>query len=240
MEKLKNIEFDDWSKKAISNPMMKGNTIEFLFPTQFERYCKIFHPFALSPNYDKMKGEEWNMNGERAIEYLEGRDFEHSIAIDNYEPKPQRLLAQFFNQKFDKHFTTDSVSKKWGNNQPKWLLCPDEGTLDKSILSEITALLGKYSSSDICFFHYVLYAIESYEETIFEGLIDEFPKTIDLGLAGTPNTVWPESKEWYLYTNYDADYSLIGGKKELINEILSSKIIEALEWDANDIFYPEE
>lgn len=177
--------------------------------------------------------------GRTAIEYLEGRDFEHSNAIDNYVPKPQSLLAQFFNQKFDKHFKTDSLSKKWGDNQPKWLLCPDEGTLDKSILPEITALLGKYSSSDICFYHYVLYAIDTYEETIFKGSIDEFPKTIDLGLAGTPNTVWPESKEWYLYTNYDADYSLIGGKGEHINEILSSQIIEALEWDANDIFYPE-
>lgn len=239
MEKLKYIEFDEWSQKAISNPLMKGNTIEFIFPIRFERYCKIFHPFFLSPDYDKMRGEEWNMNGERAIEFLEGKDFKYSHAIDTYIPKPQSLLAKLFDQKFSKWFTTDLVSSKWGNSQPKWLLCPDEGTLHSSILPELTKLLSKYSESQNCFFHYVVYAIDTYEETIFNGLVNEFPKTVDIGLAGTPNTVWTDSKEWYLYTNYDADYSLIGGTNDLIHEILSSEIIEALEWNASDIFYPE-
>jgi hypothetical protein len=239
MEKLKNIEFNDWSKKALSNPMMKGHTIEYIFPTKFQKYCKLFHPFALSPDLDNMKGEEWNMGGKRAIEYLEGRDFEHSNAIDTYIPKPQSLLAKLFDQKFNKRFSRDLVSSKWGNSQPKWLLCPDEGTLDSSILPELTKLLSKYSESQNCFFHYVVYAIDTYEETIFKGLVNELPKTVDIGLAGTPNTVRPDSKEWYLYTNYDADYSLIGGTNELINEILSSEIIEALEWNESDIFYPE-
>ncbi len=239
MEKLKNIEFDDWSKKAISNPMMKGNTIEYVFPAKFEKYCKLFHPFALSPDFEKMKGEEWKMDGKRAIEYLEGRDFEHSNAIDTYVPKPQSLLAMLYSQKFDKRFTVDTLTGNWGNSQPKWLLCPDEGTLDNSILPELTKLLSKYSDSPNCFFHYVVYAIDTYEETIFKGLIDELPKTVDIGLAGTPNTVWTDSKEWYLYTNYDADYTLIGGTEKLIDEIISSEIVEALEWNKNDIFYPE-
>lgn len=238
MEKLKNIEFGEWSKKAISNPLMKGNTIEFIFPVKFEKYCKIFHPFALSLEFDKMKGE-WNRDSNSAHEFLEGKNIELVHAMHNYELKPQRLMAQIFNQKFDKRFSIDRIPKVWGNTQPKWLLCPAEGTLDESILPEITCILAKYSISQNCYFHYVDYAINTYEETIFEGLIEELPKTSDIGLAGTPNTVWPKSEDWYLYTNYDADYSLIGGKKELINAFISNEIIEALEWDVDDIFYPE-
>ncbi|MFN8414724.1 MAG: hypothetical protein U0U66_00180 [Cytophagaceae bacterium] len=229
MEKLNNIRFDDWSEKAISNPLMKGSTIEYLFPVKFEKYCKIFHPFCLSPDYEKMKDEYWAYSEE-----------DNLVDLDSYLPKPLKILAQILGHNFDKRYSTEKIVSVFGRRQPKWFLYPAEGTLDSLILPQLTKLLSKYSKSQICYFHYVQYAISTYETTIFKGVVSELPKTVQVGFAGTPNTVWPESKEWYLYTNFDADYTLIGGRKDMINEILSSEEIEALEWDLNDIFYLED
>lgn len=46
-----------------------------------------------------------------------------------------------------------------------------------------------------------------------------------------PNLIWPESRDWFVATEYDFDSTLIGGCRELIDAILDSPDLEA--WEVN-------
>ena len=215
---------------------MQGHTIDHIFPSEFQKYCKLFNPFFLSPTVNERKRQYWDFEGEKVFSFLNEEDTEHTKALKSYLPRPVSLLAELYNVSFDKNFRTDLVSNTWKTNQPKWLLCPEEGTLDEEIIYELTHVLSSYSDKAECYFHYVPYAIETYEDTVFKGEIHELPDTLNLGLAGSPNHVWPVTKEWFLYTSFDADYTLIGGHSVLIDQILSSPTLEALEVTKGDKF----
>lgn len=46
-----------------------------------------------------------------------------------------------------------------------------------------------------------------------------------------PNLIWPESRDWFVATEYDFDSTLVGGSRELIDAILGSPDLEAWEVD---------
>lgn len=47
----------------------------------------------------------------------------------------------------------------------------------------------------------------------------------------SPNLIWPESRAWFVATEYDFDSTLVGGSRELIKAILDSPELEAWEVD---------
>lgn len=236
MKKLTNLhQIDFYEKISVIDPLW-DRPIEDLFPISFDKYCKIFHQFRLSSDFKSMTEETWNHNSDWVIRFFDGEeDYEHNHALETYELKPVQLLAKLYNETFDKFFNTDKVSRHWKKNQPKWFLCPDSGTLDEKSCARLINVLMPFTKESFCYFHYVPYAIDTYEETIFEGKLTELKDTLLLGLSGTPSNIWSEKKNWFISTPYDTDFSIVAGAEEIINSILADKEIDAYEFARDEI-----
>lgn len=238
MKKLHDIkQIDFYESISMDNPIW-GRPIENLFPKRFDKYCKIFHQFRLSVK-DKIPNlDNWNFSDGEIIKFLIGENHEHKNALKDYELKPVKYLAQIYNEPFDKFFDTNKVSQHWKNNQPKWFLCPDTGTLDEKSCERLIKVLTPFTKDRSCYFHYVLYAINSFEETIFKGKLTELNDTLTLGFKGTPTKVWSEKMNWFIYTPYDCEFSIIAGEENIINSIFADNEIDAYQFDKDEILIP--
>lgn len=231
MKKISNISEIDWYPTIKDNQIYKGIFLQDLFPADFEKYCKILNPFYISPNYKKLKRKKWNMK--KLIEEFLGEAGEHVDAIINYKTTDYKHICKLLKIEYRSNISSDIISVKRRNNQPKWFLFPDEGTIANEIINDLTEILKNHTDKSSCYFFYTSYAIDTMHDTIFNGTLQEFPNTYEIGQSGTPTYVWPEDKKWCIYTNYDTDFSIIGGTKELINNILNNKKLETFELSEN-------
>ena len=230
MEKITNLKQINLYDKVSSLHVLWGKPIEDLFPIPFERYCKIFHPFRLSPG--------GSIPNEDTTTLLNGQNYQNWQALQDYEYRPVKLLAQIYNEPFDKYFNTTKVARHWGNNQPDWFLCPDSGTFDENSCMRIIQILTPFTEDSICYFHYDSYAIDTFEETIYKGKLSELKDTLHLGLKGSPSNIWPEKNNWFISTPFDGDFSIIAGDKTVIDILLTDNEIDAHEFVKDEILIP--
>jgi hypothetical protein len=73
-------------------------------------------------------------------------------------------------------------------------------------------------------------ATENFEDKLFRGRLPEtkekFPGVNDYQ---TPTYTWPENHSWCLYSDYDLEFTLLGGPQSLIATMLTDQVVEAIE-----------
>ncbi|KAB1160503.1 hypothetical protein F7018_01100 [Tenacibaculum aiptasiae] len=189
-------------------------------PPNFEKYLILLHPFWI--NY---KAEKLN----KTVSFLREKDI-------NDEDFKRLTYFEFF-KKYNEEFkleTAKNIKEKIAdkyfredNDWPKYIWYPAEGEAEFSDLEFIIQLLIKnYGDLESDFFYSLLKTKESLENKILRGKLSELPKVLDFEpeISNSPNAIYPtKGNDWFIITDYDCPMTFIGGKAELINEILRNK-----------------
>ncbi|MEN2436819.1 hypothetical protein AAH994_15505, partial [Weeksellaceae bacterium A-14] len=189
---------------------------ELTLPNIFEEYAIILHSFWIY-NLTENQIERLNLKGKELI------NSEPEFPENGYNPISWFDFYKFKKVDFDlKTAIKNSVDWKFPFVQMNNELYPGEGIIDNKHLSEISNLILKYYGDQEIEIYYIFLATNNWEEDkMFKGKITELIKLIENEeTVRTPSLIYSTEKNWALNSDYDLQFSIIGGNKEFINELI--------------------
>jgi len=189
-------------------------------PNIYEKYIIILHPFWINFNL-----KELNLKNIYPSEDDDFKRVNHSKFFN--------IHNKIFNLK-SANLTANKIwdENKWGtqfNDWPDYLSYPSEGNTEAEELDLISSCINRLYGNIETDFYYVLLKNENWSDSsdkIFRGNIldinniNQFTKTIN----GSPSAIYPtNNSNWCITSNYDLPFTFMGGKSDLIDEILSKK-----------------
>lgn len=221
-----------------------GNFVSHCVPAVYPAYCKVFHPIYEDHSV-KDRNLTWDdLNRKRSrnlddpIEKLLGDAT--TIYGGEYDPKnvmpiTWRELADRIGLQFHPELIVSSFTRNFpGSSWPRYLIGPDEGHLEintlKAIVLSIAKLTSNFEFSQPCYFHYDLIATASYEsELLFKGkLLHVFDTPCLEDVSTTPTHWWPSDREWFVTSDWDLTFTLIGGSIDLVNSLVWNSEIDCV------------
>lgn len=231
---------------------LEGCTIGHCIPPKFESYCKIFHPFEITPDEadilepNKEYGQQVNLtfsnNTETGLLITQiGKDGKE---IDILERQKERL-KEYNSKKWD-YVTWKSIADKYGlifhneiNPQTyvdkfqkigwqKNLNFPSEGYLPRQLLVKLLKILNETSSSN------QVYIYQMVPHTIWKDNKDcdlvkcRFNEVLEYFDNDFIGYLYSADKSWIIFTDTDLDFTIVGGQKKLIDTFIESEL-EVLE-----------
>lgn len=114
---------------------------------------------------------------------------------------------------------------------PRFIYGPAEGSLDTDECLELVSLLAQVTVAPLCFFRLAeIPYIATEQELLFTGTLDQVPTFfIDGGFQFTPEYWWPSDQSWCVCSNYDLDFTIVGGHSDLIDLLMRSEVLECIE-----------
>ena len=100
----------------------------------------------------------------------------------------------------------------------------------REVVRSIATARSDFGAEQLCYFHYDLIATLGYEsDLLFEGkLIDVFATYNLESVHGSPTQWWPEDRGWFVCSDWDLTFTLVGGSEEIIDELISNLDLEAV------------
>jgi hypothetical protein len=216
------------------DPNWKGNFVFHLIPTRFDAYAKILH--SIEANYEHID----NPLSERETAILkippckELRSFVEILREGHQGPRIRwKTLAQMLGAPFGSEICHEwfraSMKEPWC--WPRFLYGPGEGYLNTEEFSEVFSVLRAFTGSQDCFFRFAeVPFIGTDKPILFCGILDELGSFLANGkYQFTPEYWWPANRSWCLCSDYDLQFTIVGGSKDLISLLLKNAILEALE-----------
>lgn len=198
----------------------KGNFVSHCVPKRYTHYCKILHPMY---------------RDKRIIdERLLWRETADDEEIDIGDRLRYRELASKYNVKYTKEISTATFVRACYGSLPRYLISSDEGNMEIELVKHIVDELKPFMNNKKCFFYYYLLKTNDWsgDDVLFHGELEDVISLYNHdGLRGSPTYWWAEDKSWCLCTDYDLDFSLFGGSKEIVKRLVSSEHIECIEVD---------
>ena len=197
----------------------KGNYVSHLLPNRFKRYIKILHTFYVDSSIlDK------EITWEQSKSSCNEADLEKIKWID---------LAKQYNIPFTK--TINPCSFYSNSSAPRYLVFPEEGSLEKFEMLELIEILSDFCLDVNCYFYYDQLVFGDFDnEHLYKG---EISKLIDLYKSlpweTSPSYIWSDKKDWCLNTDYDLTFTVIGCNDALAEKLLSSEVLETIEVSTN-------
>jgi hypothetical protein len=224
--------------------LWKGNFISHLVPSIYPAYCKIFHPIYedLSINDHSVSWHDIDKQEAKPKDEVLDEILFNSVMVygGEYDPKDTKRikwedLAVRYGLTFHPEFSVDSFSRNFrGFSFPRYLIGPDEGDLNVETCKEIVKSIA-YATSDFearqqCFFHYDLITTRSFEdERLFEGqLIDVFKARELEDVSTTPTHWWPADETWFVCTDWDLSFTVIGGPDDVVDALIANVELDAI------------
>lgn len=180
-------------------------------PLIFESYAIVFHPFwiktekYLSHNHLQPNNKEFDY---KAISWpnffkLYEEQFDLSSAVTVQERISLLLLKD----------------QQW----PEHISFPAEGDMDNIQLQRIRdVILSLYGDIEVNYYYCLLKSTDWSNEIIYIGKLSALEELWDQDdIRDNPSAIYPDTKEWCIVTNYDADITYIGGPQELLDKLTS-------------------
>jgi hypothetical protein len=218
---------------ARTGPDWKGVYVSGVIPEKFEAYAKILHGIeATYENIDHPLTET-----ENAVLKIpscnELKLFVEKLREEGHGPRIRwKELARLFGVPFQAEicyewFRTTMEEPGW----PRFLIGPGEGFLNSEELSEVIPILSAVTGNRDCFFRFSEIAfIATKKPILFCGVLDELARFLTEGKYRlTPEYWWPSDRSWCLCSDYDLDFTFVGGSKKLISTLLQSATLELFE-----------
>jgi len=242
---------DETLQRTTDNFKLHGCTIGHCIPPKFESYCKVFHPFEvtndeediLEPNKEYGQQVSLNiLNDNQGIQITETR--KDGTIIDFFERQQERLKE--YNSKKWNFVAWKSIADKYGltfhneiNPQTYvdkfqkigWqrnLNFPSEGYLPRQILIKLLALLNdKGQSDEVYIYQMPPHNIwkDNKDCDLVKCSYNEVLEYFDKDFIGY---LYSADKSWVVFTDTDLCFTLVGGKKQLIDNLIISDL-EVLE-----------
>jgi hypothetical protein len=223
---------------ASNNPNWKGNFVSHLLPKSFEAYAKILH--TIEADYKNID----NPLSEREIAILKippCKKLGTLVESLRKERRGPRVKWQTLAQLYFVPFAAE-ICLEWFNQKidepgcwPRLLSGPDEGNLRAEEFSEMLSILRAFVGVQDCFFRFSEIAfITTNRPILYSGALDKLGTFLTEGKYQlTPEYWWSIDHTWCLCSDYDLTFSIVGGSRELVSEVLKNTTLEALEVTPN-------
>ncbi len=199
--------------------------ISSIMPKRFNYSCKILHPIYRDNNI-KNEGLLWSQcNPDEEVQLSVGERLWY------------RDLAKKYNIAYTKDITSRNIFRSLGG-YPRYMLLAEEGSMESDELEKIISVLQPFSEGEQCYFYYDgLKTVNVDPDTDGYLYAGDLENLIELSQKahGSPTYWWNQSKTWCLYTDFDLDFSIVGGTKEVIDSLLSADSLECIETDRDSI-----
>jgi hypothetical protein len=219
---------------ARSNPNWEGVFVSGLIPAKFEAYAKILHGIeATYKSIDNPLTERENA----ILKIPKCKELRSFVEKLREEHRRARIRWQTLAQLLDVPFQTE-ICHEWFRTTmkepgcwPRFLIGPGAGFLNAEELSEFVSILGPFTNSQDCFFRFSEIAFIATDKPIlFAGALNELPAFLaERKDQFTPEYWWPSDHSWCLCSDFDLDFTFVGGSKNLISSVLKNTTLEALE-----------
>lgn len=254
IEKAKWIE-DEQLPRTNKNFELTGCTIGQCIPPIFECYCKIFHPFEVTPDEPdilepkKQLGQMGNLTIKThpdsglqvTITFEDGNVIDipkqHEERQREYKSKTWHFATwRSIAEKYDLVFHNEVNGKTFADKfqtigWPRNLKFPSEGYLPRELLVNLLKKLENISNSDQVYIYQMLpnsIFKDNKDCDLVKCTFNEVLEYFDTNFIGY---LYPEDKSWVVFTDTDLCFSIVGGPKRLVDLLLSSDL-EILECNA--------
>jgi hypothetical protein len=218
------------------NSGWSGNFVSHLMPPIFEAYAKVLHPIeAYYENIDNPLSAAENLllnipTCEELKSFVERRRTSSQGIRIKWRELAELLNVPFTAEIFPGWFQKKIEAGCW----PRFLKGPDEGWLDEEQCSELVSMLNIFEDSKQskqCFFRFAeIPLIATDNPLLFKGTLDGMAAFIKTGTYQfSPEYWWPSEKTWCVCSDYDLEFTVVGGPRKLISMLLMSSVLECLE-----------
>ncbi|MFO1443645.1 hypothetical protein KDN24_10555 [Bacillus sp. Bva_UNVM-123] len=197
----------------------KVGFISNVIPNRYHYFCKILHPIY----------RDKNIKDERLL--WSQCDPDEEVQFNIGERLWFKDLAKKYNIEYTNSISSRDFFRSLGG-YPRYMVFPDEGSMELNEVGKIVSVLQPFTQGEKCYFYYDLLKTVNIDP-VANGYLyfGDLKDLIDLSKQphGSATYWWNQSKTWCLYTDYDLDYSIVGGKKEVIESLLSDDSLECIE-----------
>jgi len=220
--------------RSSEDPGWKGNFVSHLLPPKFDAYAKILH--RITANYEHID----RPLSDREIALLriphctELRSFVEGKRDKGEGPRIRwKELAELLGVPFEREICTEwfRASLKDPACWPRLLYGPNEGSLEYEELSEVLSLLRPFTGKQECFLRFAeIPFIGEGKPILFVGALDEIVSFLkDNEYQLSPEYLWSSGKNWCLCSDYDLNFTVVGGPQELISSVSGSSTLEVMQ-----------
>jgi hypothetical protein len=229
----------EWITKSLTSSSGSGASyslhVSGLIPAVFEKYAKILH--RLDGHYQNI--DQPLAADEIAILGLPDCSVVRDLVVQKRRSSiAPRILWKDAANALGVPYAPE-LSHSWISSRlqphpdcwPRFICGPAEGSLDANESGELVSLLAQVTAASLCFFRLAAIPyIGREQDLMFTGTLDQVvPFFIDGGFQFTPEYWWPSDRSWCVCSNYDFDFTIVGGYSELINRLLRSEVLECVE-----------
>ena len=145
-----------------------------------------------------------------------------------------RDLAEQFGLVFHPEINEESFSryfKRTIGGWPRYLFGPDEVVIEEADCRPLVETLAPFTGSQTCYFRFDLIVTDDYEsDLVFDGTLEDIFEVQKIeAVHGSPTNWWPEDRSWFVHTDYDLTFTLVGGTREIVDSLLSNPELESIE-----------
>ena len=188
---------------------------ELTLPNIFEKYAIILHSFWV---YNLPENEIKQIN----IKVDENLNCDCEFPEDDYNAVNWMDFYDTKNFDFDlANAVKNNVDGKFPFKQMNNELYPGAGILDKKHLSEISRTALKLYGNQEIETYYIFLATNNWEEDkMYRLKISELMELIENEeTEKTPSLIYSTDKKWAINSDYDLEFSIIGGEKKFIESL---------------------
>lgn len=257
-----NTEFAQWiedGKASVHFPIEGGefvNRVKNIVPAIFESYCKIFHPFEISFEEEDTltKNEQYgqhrtmllNRDAQGNLHFYEINAQGEAEDIVKRSEEEQRIwesrkrenvcwrdVAEKYGLVYHNEINPQSFVRRFQQiGWPPNLRFPSEGFLPQEALETFLAVVASHTPSQR------VYIYQQAPNTIWrnsepeELVLCRLDEVKDYFTSGFIGYIYDEERRWIIFNDTDLCFSVVGGARKLIMDLLSSPL-EVLECSAN-------
>lgn len=176
---------------------------------------KILHPIFEDPTITDRE-MTWDEAGE--AEGVRGRRI---LWRELAEWKGLQMCPEISEWSFLPHF---------GRGWPRWLVGPDEGTLDREHCRCLAGLIEAAGLGGPCSFFFALPATTDWEsEQVWQGELAQLEELLDSDEVWCSPTLWvPDDRSWCIATDYELSFTLVCGPDALLETIEAEDLLETV------------
>ncbi|WP_053075056.1 hypothetical protein [Ornithinibacillus californiensis] len=229
MNRLEDFTEFKWIRRETRN--IDGNSrVSDFIPQRFTHFCKIMNPFL----------RDWNIKDKNLV--WSKCEPDEELIMNNVEKMTCKQVMDELNLPYTKEISGWSLHHALGSlNLPRYLIFPDEGTMERNIFEETINTLTPFTNETGCYFYFewlkTVYTLSQdsdlhARELMYHGKLNDVTTLYHRGEGfelGSPTYWWPEDKQWCIFTDYDFDFSIVGGSKEIIDAFLSNDKLECIQ-----------
>jgi|GEM_PF-1733744 hypothetical protein len=208
-----------------------------LIPPTFKRYAKVLH--RLDAHYENI--DQPLSQPELAILHIPDcapvRDF---VETKRKTSPTTRVLWKEAAESLNVPFRPE-INHQWFVERlrphpecwPRFIYGPAEGGLEDEECSELVRVLAPFTPSGECFVRFSeIPLLGTDAPLLFDGHLDEI-KQLAEPYHFTPEYWWPANQSWCLCSDYDLDFTIIGGDAQLVEALLRNEVLESIEVTSN-------